>query len=33
MAALGRSKQAYEAVNGTPITREDLATHAPVRHS
>jgi len=32
MAALGRSKQAYEAVDGTPITREDLATHAPVRH-
>jgi 4-oxalocrotonate tautomerase len=32
MAALGRSKQAYEAVGGTPITREDLAAHAPVRH-
>ena len=32
MAALGRSKEAYEAVDGTPITREDLATHAPVRH-
>jgi hypothetical protein len=26
------SKEAYEAVDGTPITREDLATHAPVRH-
>ena len=31
MAALGRSKGAYEAIDGTPTTREDLATQAPVR--
>jgi 4-oxalocrotonate tautomerase len=31
MAALGRSKAAYEAIAGTPTTREDLATQAPVR--
>jgi 4-oxalocrotonate tautomerase len=32
MATLGRSKEAYEAIDGTPITREDLAAHAPARH-
>jgi len=32
MATLGRSKAAYEAIDGTPITRKDLAAHAPVRH-
>ncbi len=31
MSALARSKAAYEAIDGTPITREDLATQAPVR--
>ncbi len=31
MGALGRAKAAYEAIGGTPITREDLATQAPVR--
>jgi 4-oxalocrotonate tautomerase len=32
MGALGRSKAAYEAIDGTPTTREDLAAQAPVRH-
>jgi 4-oxalocrotonate tautomerase len=31
MSALGRSKAAYEAIDGTPTTRADLATQAPVR--
>jgi len=31
MSALGRSKAAYEAIDGTPTTREDLAAQAPVR--
>lgn len=31
MSALARSKAAYEAIDGTPITREDLAAQAPVR--
>ena len=31
MGALGRAKAAYEAIDGTPTTREDLATQAPVR--
>jgi 4-oxalocrotonate tautomerase len=31
MSTLGRSKAAYEAINGIPITREDLAAQAPVR--
>jgi 4-oxalocrotonate tautomerase len=31
IGALGRSRAAYEAVDGTPTTREDLATQAPVR--
>jgi 4-oxalocrotonate tautomerase len=31
MSALGRSKAAYEAIDGTPTTREDLATQAPLR--
>ena len=31
MGALARSKAAYEAIGGTPITREDLATQAPLR--
>jgi 4-oxalocrotonate tautomerase len=31
MGALGRSKAAYEAIDGTPTTGEDLATQAPVR--
>ena len=31
MSALARSKAAYEAIDGTPATREDLATQAPVR--
>jgi 4-oxalocrotonate tautomerase len=31
MGALGRSKEAYEAIDGTPTTREDLAALAPVR--
>jgi 4-oxalocrotonate tautomerase len=31
MGALGRAKAAYDAIDGTPTTREDLATHAPVR--
>jgi 4-oxalocrotonate tautomerase len=29
--ALGRAKAAYDAIDGTPTTREDLATQAPVR--
>jgi 4-oxalocrotonate tautomerase len=29
MSALARSKAAYEAIDGTPTTREDLATQAP----
>ena len=29
MAALGRAKEAYEAVDGTPTTREDLARTLP----
>jgi 4-oxalocrotonate tautomerase len=33
MGAFSRSKAAYEAIDGTPTTREDLATQAPVRHS
>ena len=33
MSALGRSKAAYDAIDGTPTTREDLATQAPVRAS
>ncbi|MDX6249393.1 MAG: 4-oxalocrotonate tautomerase [Kribbellaceae bacterium] len=33
IGALGRSTTAYEAIDGTPITREDLATQAPLRHS
>jgi 4-oxalocrotonate tautomerase len=32
MSTLGRSKAAYEAIDGTPTTRDDLATQAPVRH-
>jgi 4-oxalocrotonate tautomerase len=32
MGTLGRAKAAYEAVDGTPTTREDLAAQAPVRH-
>jgi 4-oxalocrotonate tautomerase len=31
MGTLGRSKKAYEAIDGTPTTREDLAIQAPVR--
>jgi 4-oxalocrotonate tautomerase len=31
MGALARSKAAYEAIDGTPTTREELATEAPVR--
>jgi 4-oxalocrotonate tautomerase len=31
MSALGRTKAAYQAIDGTPTTREDLATQAPVR--
>lgn len=31
MSALGRSKADYKAIDGTPTTREDLATQAPVR--
>ena len=31
MGALGRAKAAYEAIDGTPTSREDLATQAPVR--
>jgi 4-oxalocrotonate tautomerase len=31
MSALSRSKAAYDAIDGTPTTREDLATQAPVR--
>jgi 4-oxalocrotonate tautomerase len=33
MSALARSKAAYEAIDGTPITREDLSAQAPVRTS
>jgi 4-oxalocrotonate tautomerase len=32
MGTLGRAKAAYDAIDGTPTTREDLATQAPVRH-
>ena len=32
MGALGRAKAAYQANDGTPTTREDLATQVPVRH-
>ena len=32
MGTLGRSKAAYEAIDGTPTTRDDLAAQAPVRH-
>jgi hypothetical protein len=32
VGALGRSKAVYEAIDGTPTTREDLATQAPARH-
>ena len=32
MGTLGRAKKAYEAIDGTPTTREDLAIQAPVRH-
>jgi 4-oxalocrotonate tautomerase len=31
MSTLARSNAAYEAIDGTPTTREDLATQAPVR--
>jgi 4-oxalocrotonate tautomerase len=31
IGALGRAKAAYEAIDGTPTTREDLAAQAPVR--
>jgi 4-oxalocrotonate tautomerase len=31
ISTLHRSKAAYEAVDGTPTTRADLATQAPVR--
>jgi hypothetical protein len=31
MSTLARSRAAYEAIDGTPITREDLAAQAPVR--
>jgi 4-oxalocrotonate tautomerase len=31
MGTLGRSKAAYDAIDGTPTTQEDLATHARVR--
>jgi 4-oxalocrotonate tautomerase len=31
VGTLGRAKAAYEAIDGTPTTREDLATQAPVR--
>ena len=31
MSALARAKAEYEAIDGTPTTREDLATQAPVR--
>jgi 4-oxalocrotonate tautomerase len=31
IGALGRSKAAYDAIDGTPTSREDLATQAPVR--
>ena len=30
MQALGRSKDAYEAIDGTPTTHEELAIAAPV---
>jgi 4-oxalocrotonate tautomerase len=32
MSTLSRTKAAYEAIDGTPTTREDLAKQAPVRH-
>jgi 4-oxalocrotonate tautomerase len=31
ISALARSKTAYAAIDGTPITRDDLATQAPLR--
>jgi 4-oxalocrotonate tautomerase len=31
MSTLGRSRAAYEAIDGIPITREDLAAQAPAR--
>jgi hypothetical protein len=31
LAEGARSKAAYEATGGTPITRQDLVTQAPVR--
>jgi 4-oxalocrotonate tautomerase len=31
IGALARAKTAYEAIDGTPTTREDLAAQAPVR--
>jgi 4-oxalocrotonate tautomerase len=31
MSTLSRAKAAYQAIDGTPTTREDLATQAPVR--
>jgi 4-oxalocrotonate tautomerase len=31
MGTLGRAKAAYDAIDGTPTTREDLAAHAPVQ--
>src|ERR1022692_375517 len=31
MGTLGDRKSAYEAIDGTPITREDLAAQAPVQ--
>jgi 4-oxalocrotonate tautomerase len=30
MKALGRSKEAYETIDGNPTTREELAAAAPV---
>jgi 4-oxalocrotonate tautomerase len=32
IGALARSRAAWEAIDGTPTTREDLATQAPVRY-
>jgi 4-oxalocrotonate tautomerase len=32
ISALARSRAAYEVINGTPTTREDLAAQAPVRY-
>jgi 4-oxalocrotonate tautomerase len=31
IGTLARAKAAYEAIDGTPITREDLAAQAPVK--